>query len=973
MRWACGLAALALLSAAPATSQTLPIGQPVVSQTVTLDGRTVTDSGILDLIETHAGSALAISDVRESIVHLVGLGRFEDVIVTADRVNGGVSVRYELVPMRAIRRLEFKGNVGVSEGALRERVAARFGVSPPLSRVPELVALLTTVFHEEGFRNPTLTPRRALEGKDGDTLVIDVNAGVRLRLTSIDVTGNSPDPLPNLPGRFGLTQGEEYRKADVDRALERLVADLRKRGYYEAHADHDLTPSVDGRTGALAINVDAGPHVTIAFEGDQLPDRARRDLVPIEREGSMDEDLLEDSANRIREYLRGQGYRNADAEYARTPRDGELAVVFRITRGPQFRTDTVEIAGAKAIPEPELHARLRTKTGELFTENLIGADVATIVEAYHRRGYTQVKVTPAEVPAPSQESPVTIDVRFEIAEGPPTMVGTVSIEGHKNVSEADLRARVGSQPNQAFYQPQVALDREAMLLVLLNRGYQSAGVDVKIAFSEDRTRADLTFTVAEGPQVFVDHVLIVGNERTATDTIRREVTLKPASPLSYEEVSESQRRISSLGIFRRVRITELDHGVPSRRDILVSVEEAPATTLGYGGGLEGGRVLRQADDGTASERFEIAPRGFVEFGRRNLFGRNRSINLFARASLRSRASTTDVDPGEEQPSGYTFRDYRVLGTYRSPRLLGSQSDLLLTGFIEQGIRSSFNFTRRGARVELARRLPNNISVSGRYVIERTRLFETRFDPADKPLIDRLFPQVLLSTFSGSVIRDTRDDPLGPTKGALLGVDADLSARAIGSEVGFAKVFTQGFIYRRLPGRRGVVFAGGARVGLADGFARGVVQTDDDGNPVIGPDGQPILEIVSDLPASERFFAGGDTTVRGYALDRLGTPETIDRNGFPKGGNAVIVLNGELRVPVWHDIGVVGFVDAGNVFNRVSDIDFAEIRPTTGFGFRYRSPIGPIRVDVGFKLDREFLPDGSLERLTAVHISLGQAF
>jgi outer membrane protein insertion porin family len=431
--------------------------------------------------------------------------------------------------------------------------------------------------------------------------------------------------------------------------------------------------------------------------------------------------------------------------------------------------------------------------------------------------------------------------------------------------------------------------------------------------------------------------------------------------------------VSALGLFRRVRITELDHGVSNRRDVLVSVDEAPATTLGYGGGLEGGRVLRQADDGTATEVFEIAPRGFVEFGRRNLFGRNRSINLFARASLRSRSSTTDVDPGEEPPSGYTFRDYRVLGTYRSPRVLGTQSDLLLTGFIEQGIRSSFNFTRRGARVELARRLPSNMSVSGRYVIERTRLFETRFDPIDQPLIDRLFPQVLLSTFSGSLIRDTRDDPLGPTKGELWGVDADLSARAIGSEVGFAKVFTQGFIYRRLPGRRGVVFAGGARLGLANGFDRGVVQTDEDGNPVIGPDGQPILEIVSDLPASERFFAGGDTTVRGYALDRLGTAETIDRNGFPKGGNAVIILNGELRVPVWRDVGVVGFVDAGNVFNRVTDFDFSEIRPTTGFGFRYRSPIGPIRVDVGFKLDRQFLPDGSLERLTAVHISLGQAF
>jgi outer membrane protein insertion porin family len=973
MQWACALAAAAVLAGAPAAAQMLPIGQPIVTQTVILDGRVVTDPGVLDLIETRAGAPLAVAEVRESIVHLIGLGRFDDVVVSADAAAGGVALRYELVPLRTIRHLDFRGAVGVSQGLLRDRVTARFGAAPPQSRVPEVIQLLAAVFHEEGYRNPTLTARPTLEGKDRDTLVIDVDAGPRLTIGSITVSGNAPDPLPALPTRFGLSQGDAYRKADVDHALERLVADLRKRGYYEAHADHELTPSADRQHGTLTINVDAGPHVTIAFEGDPLPERARRDLVPIEREGSMDEDLLEDSANRIREYLRGQGYRNAEAEYVRTPRNGELAVVFRVTRGPQFRTGTVAIAGATAIPEAELYARLRTKPGELFTESLVGSDVASIVEAYHRRGYTQVKVTPVAVPGPTQTSPVPIDVRFEIVEGPPTVVSSVRIDGARNVPEADLRARVGSQVDKAYYQPQVALDREAVLLVLLNRGYQSAAVDVKVAFSENNGRADLTFTVSEGAQVFVDHVLIVGNERTATETIRREVTLKPMAPLSYEEVSESQRRVSALGLFRRVRISELDHGVPSRRDVLIAVEEAPATTLGYGGGLEGGRVLQQSEDGTATEKFEIAPRGFVEFGRRNLFGRNQSINLFARASLRSRASTTDVEPGDEPPGGYTFRDYRVLGTYRSPRVLGTKSDLLLTGFIEQGIRSSFNYTRRGARVELARRLSSSVSVSGRYVIERNRIFEARFDPEDQALIDRLFPQVLLSTFSGSVIRDTRDDPLGPTKGALIGLDADLAARAVGSEVGFAKVFTQGFIYRRLPGRRGVVFAAGARVGLADGFERGVVQVDENGNPVIGPDGEPVIEIVSDLPASERFFAGGDTTVRGYALDRLGTPETIDRNGFPKGGNAVIVLNSELRVPVWRDIGIVGFVDAGNVFNRISDFTFGEIRPTAGFGLRYRSPIGPIRVDVGFKLDRQLLPDGSLERLTAVHISLGQAF
>ena len=752
------------------------------------------------------------------------------------------------------------------------------------------------------------------------------------------------------------------------------MTDLRGRGYYEARAEHELRPAADKLTGDVAISVDAGPHVSIVFEGDELPAKVRRELVPIEREGSLDEDLLEDSSNRISEYLRGQGYRDAQAPYTKTPRNGELAVVFRVTKGAQFRTEKVSITGTTAIAEADLQAILKTRPGALFVSNTVDADTSAIAEAYHRRGYTEVKVTPVVATVPGGGAPVPMDVRLEVEEGPRSVVGTIAITGSVAVPAADLRTGVGSREGQAYYQPQVALDRDGILLLLLNRGYQSATVEARVRFTADRTRADLTFTVNEGPQVFVGHVLIVGNVRTSTQTIRRELTLVPGAPLSYSEVAESQKRLSALGLFRRVRVTELDHGVPNHRDVLVSIEEAPTTTMGYGGGIEGGRVLRQEEPGgAATEVFEVAPRGFVEFGRRNLFGKNQSINVFARATLRSRSTTTAPVEGEPPPSGYAFKDYRLVGTYRSPRIAGTESDLLMTGFLEQGVRSSFDYTRRGARFELARRLSRQLSVSGRYVIERDKVFDERYDPADQPLIDRLFPQVRLSTLSGSVIRDTRDDPLGPSRGELIGVDGDVAARFIGSEVGFMKLFTQGFLYRRLPGRRGVIFAGGARVGLATGFDRGVTQVDADGNPVLGPDGQPVVEIVNDLPASERFFAGGDTSVRGYALDRLGTPETIDRNGFPLGGNAVIVLNAELRVPVWKDIGVVGFVDAGNVFNRVGDFDFGEIRPTTGFGFRYKSPIGPIRVDLGFKLDRQTLPDGSFERLTALHISLGQAF
>ena len=346
------------------------------------------------------------------------------------------------------------------------------------------------------------------------------------------------------------------------------------------------------------------------------------------------------------------------------------------------------------------------------------------------------------------------------------------------------------------------------------------------------------------------------------------------------------------------------------------------------------------------------------------------MNLFTRVSLRARGDSVVTSEGVQPATD--FNEYRVLGTYRLPRIFRT-TDFVASGVLEQGARTSFDFNRRGARAELARRLGPHWSLSGRYALDRTEVFNETYAQEDQLLIDRLFPQVRLSSVSSSLIRDTRDEPLGPSRGTLLGIDTELAARAIGSEVGFVKSFVQGFSYRRLPGRRGLVLATGARVGLAAGFARDVPVLDEQGDEVLGPDGAPVMVPVDDLPASERFFAGGDTTVRGWGLDQLGTPETLDANGFPKGGNSVLVLNAELRVPVWRDVGVVAFLDGGNVFRRVEDFAVSEIRGAAGFGLRYRSPIGPLRLDLGFKLDRRPLPNGDEERPTALFVSLGQAF
>jgi len=153
--------------------------------------------------------------------------------------------------------------------------------------------------------------------------------------------------------------------------------------------------------------------------------------------------------------------------------------------------------------------------------------------------------------------------------------------------------------------------------------------------------------------------------------------------------------------------------------------------------------------------------------------------------------------------------------------------------------------------------------------------------------------------------------------------------------------------------------------------------------VLGPDGQPQLRTVQDLPISQRFFAGGGTTVRGFQLDRLGILETdpalsvIDpTTGLSRGGNGLVIFNAELRrvIRKFYDrnLAVIGFVDGGNVFLRASDLDLSRIRGATGFGVRYDSPLGPIRLDFGFKLNR-LVVNGEREKGWEYHLSIGEVF
>ena len=971
-----------LASASPARGDVRDfLGRTLIDVRVEVGGVALVEPSVLQLVETRIGQPLSMEHVRQTIDHLVGLGRFDDVRVFAETIGpppGGVSVRWVLAPIQHIGRIDFAGRLVLSDDALRREVDERLGSSPVASRVGEIVQTLTDYYHARGYRQPAIAPR--LIGGDTEevlTLVLSIDAGPQTVVGNTVVRGEAGRPADAVIADLHVEPGQPFDRVAVERRMTALEGELRDLGYYEANVEalpefSDREPVVK-----LTIDVERGPRVRVVFTGDPLPEARRNELVPIRQERSVDLDLLEDASRNIEAFLRQQGYQGAEAPYVREEKGGELILTFNVARGPLHRVASLEVEGNRAVTRADIAPVLAVQPGEPFVASRITRVATAVTELYRQRGFAQASVkTELSILPERRDDEQTfrpVEVRLIVTEGSPTIVSELIVEGAQAIAEQRIRAALGLVAGQPFYRPQMDADRDAIERVYQNEGFRGVEVQPAVDVADEGRRVVLRWRIKEGPRSLVDHVLVTGNRRTSDELIRREIAVQPGQPLGDELLIESQRRLAALGLFRRVRIIELPHGSSPNRDVLIEIEEAPSTTISYGGGVEAGRRLRPAEDGgQAEERIEVAPRGFFEISRRNLWGKNRSISLLTRVSFRPRDPAVDsTDPTDL--GGYGFNEYRVLGTFREPRPFNVSGDLQLTAFIEQAIRSSFNFNRRGVRAEYARRVREALRVSGRYSLDRTRLFDEKIQQEDQVLIDRLFPRVRLSTLTGSLLRDSRDDVIDPERGAVLGFDTTVAARALGSEVGFLKTFMQAFGYRYLPNAAGLTFAAGLRLGFAWGFERLVERRAADGTPILSPDGQPVFDVVDDVPASERFFAGGDTTVRGFVLDRLGTPETRNADGFPTGGNGLVVVNLEMRSPYWKGLGGVGFFDMGNVFKDAGDVRLGDLRPTAGFGVRYRSPIGPVRADLGFNLDRQLITFDSRERGMVFHISLGQAF
>jgi len=446
--------------------------------------------------------------------------------------------------------------------------------------------------------------------------------------------------------------------------------------------------------------------------------------------------------------------------------------------------------------------------------------------------------------------------------------------------------------------------------------------------------------------------------------IHREVHIKVKEPLREGDVVESQRRLYNLGVFNRVTIEPQNpNGTNPEKDIAVLVEEAKRYTVAYGGGFEVQRLASTTSPTGA--QIEAAPRGILEVSKLNLTGRGDSL------SFKLRGSTLQ---------GRALLGYSAPNAFANPHF-----SFQATAFAEK-TRDINTFTedRYEGSVQLTEQVTPLTTVLYRYAFRQVRVSNLKILSEEVPLFNQ---PTLVSQFGVTWFRDSRDNPAEASKGSFNSADFSDADTNVGSSASFLRFFFQNSTY--YPIKRRFSFARSTRLGLLVPYGDTVSLTFP--APAPGqciPGTAPSGPTPTIIPLPERFFAGGGTSLRGFALNQAGPRDAC--TGFPVGGQAMLVLNQEFRFPmrlpfIGTSLGGAIFYDGGNVYSRLSRISLHSMLPaptfalqnpalpagptnvpvcatnctnelnyfahTIGLGVRYKTPVGPIRIDFGYQLNR----------------------
>lgn len=760
-----------------------------------------------------------------------------------------------------------------------------------------------------------------------DTTQEEISA-VKL-VTSIEVKGNKAISTNTIVSKMKTRIGNPYQ--------ENVVSDDLKRLYLlNFFSDIKIDTEAYKEGTKVIVTVTERPIIDkITFVGINritLKDEKLKAQLK-SREGQyLDYPSLAEDVRILQKMYEKIGYSAVKIDY-KLESDQEankVKINFNVIEGGRIRIKDIIIEGNKVFTSGRILKLLKTKRAWLFNagalkEDVLKEDLERIKAFYLRNGYIDVTVESAV--KPDEKKPYLLYINIGIKEGNKYLVGNVSIEGYKDISEKEIIISLKeSTPGKIFSEEAMKSDVVSIQGLYFDRGYISARVQESFSLNSSTSRVDIGYSIVENQITYVDKIKVRGNIKTKDMVIRREMRIHPGDRFDGEKLRRSKERLQNLGFFEEIGYDTEDTEVSDQKDLIVDVKETKTGSFSFGGGYSTVDALV----------------GFVEIEQKNFDWKNWPYFTGAGQNLKVRATIGTISGGFDlsftepwlfdYPISFGFDAYKR--THKRDSNVGYGYDEDVTG---GDIRLGKELTEY-LRGDLVYRI-DSIDISN---VDDSSTSDLKSEAGIN----------LISSITPSFTYDSRDNIFDTHKGNIIIGSLAFAGGPLGGDKNYWKFFGRASHYIPLPRNSALELRG--RIGLADPYGE-----------------------TAKIPIYERFFAGGAYTIRGYEERAIGPFDPGSKD--PLGGTSMLVGNIEYLYPLFGFLKVAAFYDVGNVWEKLGNIGSSRdtvnntggFKSSFGLGLRIKTPIGPIMLDYGIPMAKA--PGEDTKSSGRFHFSVSNSF
>ncbi len=740
---------------------------------------------------------------------------------------------------------------------------------------------------------PVNSSEATSNGNESSNLIETKKPQVKI-IKVVDVDGNKSISSSTIIAKIKIRPGDVFSQDILNDDLKRLY----NLGYFTDIAI-DVSDFDDGIK--VIFKVTEKPVIdSIVFEGNRaIKEKVLKKEMKSAPEEMLDLGKLKSDIIELKKLYEKKGFPLTDINYEvkLNEETNRAAIHIIIDEKSKVIVKSITFKGNKAIRSKELLKVMTTRPHWLwisgfFKEEVFEADIDKLKAFYESAGYLDVMIDPD---LKYNEKKDLLFVTINVTEGKKYTVKKVNITGNKIFPESDIRKHIKMKEGKPFSNEGMRMDIDYLQQYYYDRGYMSCELNSDIAVDKDNAKIEIFYSVVENDLTYIDKIKIKGNIRTKDVVVRRELRFFPGEKFDGSKIRRSKERLYNLGYFDEVSFDTESGSEPNKKNLIVNVKETKTGEFSFGGGY------------SSVDAFL----GFAEVAQKNFDLLNFPTFTGAGQRLNIRAEVSTVRQNYE----LSWTDPWVLGF---PYEFGFDAYRRMH---DKAVGYAYNETTTGGDVRLGKEFTDAFRGNLTYKLE-----EVNINDIDSGASQALLNEEGKNTISSlipSLSYDKRDNIYNPTRGYYLATSFQETGGFLGGDKNFYKYFASGEYYYSLFEK--IVFQLKGQGGFANKFSGS-----------------------NDVPIYERFFAGGQYTIRGYKERSVGPKDPL--TGDFVGGNSMFVANAEVTFPIYEKLlkGAV-FFDGGNVWEKASNFASSSLKYGTGVGVRVKTPIGPVSLDLGYPL------------------------